>query len=165
MSAECYWCVTARTADPHPPLGTCSDCWVFACEVHAERDTVNVGKWVCFDGVARLVSAGAGLDDVTDDGDEPITSAAELTIRFPRLASETADERGRWRDDVARIAVLAEELSPHEQVSPEQVQLLAEAVGLVRHFLPARRNLAFEARPTGPRPRASGRLGTLVERL
>lgn len=56
-------CISLHSDDPRDPLGTCSDCWVFACNVHAELDRANLGKWKCFDGVAQLLSAGAGFDD------------------------------------------------------------------------------------------------------
>ncbi len=82
MPAECYWCSIDDVAPDNPPLGTCSDCWVFACLEHAERDK-NLGKWKCFAGVAKLVTVAAGLDDPDDVDDPPIRTAQELSEPSP----------------------------------------------------------------------------------
>jgi hypothetical protein len=160
VSAECYWC--SSTDDlRNPPLGACSDCWVFACELHAERDT-NIGKWKCFDGVAKLLSAAAGLDDVDEVEDTPIADPAELAERFPRIAAATEVEREYWSRRTGELAEASMRVAPDRtiamaQADPERI-LLAHAVGIVRHFLPppARLEAAAEARLV------SGRLGHLL---
>jgi hypothetical protein len=167
MAAECYWCATTSSVEPHPPLGTCSDCWVFACDTHAERDTANVGKWKCFDGVAKLLSAGAGFDDAVDEPDGAITTATELKLRFPRIATETESDREYWRERGDELIQAAARVDPErsaalEDGGEERRLLLADAVGVVHHYLPPRRSLMLEQREA---PRVGGRVGRLVEEL
>ena len=161
MSAECYWCSTGDDDLQNAALGTCSDCWVFACHEHAERDA-NVGKWKCFDGVAKLLATAAGLEDPEEVEDPPIADPQELALRFPRIASQTEAERAHWShrsDDLLRAV---------EQAAPDRVAtmlqrdpamtLLGHAVGIGRHFL---RGPSIDA--AGEGPRMSGRLGRVVE--
>jgi hypothetical protein len=164
MSAECYWCASGAEDVLNPPLGACSDCWVFCCELHAERDT-NIGKWQCFDGVAKLLSAAAGLDETEDVDGPPIADPVQLAERFPRIAAATETERELWRGRSAELVEAARRAAPDRmpdmmEADPEMA-LLAHAVGIVRHYLPPqdRLDLGTEA------PRPSGRLGRLLEEV
>lgn len=163
MSAECYWCST-NDEELRPPLGVCSDCWVLTCAVHAERDT-NIGKWKCFDGVAKLLSVAAGLDEADDVTDRPISTAAELTARFPRIASASEAERTYWSPRTQEIGAAVDRAVPdrHERIlqSDANLVLLGHAVGIVRHFVPKRDELE---RDVGG-PRVTGRLGLVLEEI
>lgn len=174
MAAECYWCVTTGEAAPEPPLGACSDCWVFACQTHAERD-LSLGKWQCFGGIAKLLSVGAGFDEGSRE--EGIASLVELNRRFPRLAAATADSRTEWEqrgDVVANAAEITARDQPSDVTyTDDEVALLANAVGMVRHFLPetGRTDLPFGAMGiTGesnlsPESEITGQLGDLLHLL
>jgi hypothetical protein len=168
MGARCYWCVATDRDPERDPLGTCSDCWVFACDVHAELDAANRGKWECFDGVARLLSAGAGFDDADDVSHEAITSQAEFRERFPRIAEETVGERQEWHERTDDLLEKARLIAPEDvgRTAPgeEQRLLLADAVGVLRHYLPAQARYAFMVDPR-PEHRIRGRLGRLLLEL
>jgi hypothetical protein len=170
VSAECYWCHIGQT-ERQPPLGVCADCWVLSCDVHAERSR-GLGKWRCFDGVAQLLTVGAGLEDEADDGrahEPPITDPDELAERFPALAARTSEDRARWTDrrDALLNAVAAVAPDRYDAIVNRDQQgwlLLAHAIGLVEHF----RDRSDEARELtfggSPSPNA-GRLGDVIDEL
>src|SRR5262249_16032737 len=144
----------------------CSDCWVFACDTHAERDT-NLGKWKCFGGVAKLLSAGAALDDESPE-DIPITSSAELSSRFPRIAALTEGSRAEWTKRTDAITRGVGELTPERSSaiadSDRRLALLADAVGIVRYFVPREKEFDVAAGVESvERPRVEGRIGQLAD--
>jgi hypothetical protein len=165
MAAECFWC-SSENADPqYPPLGTCSDCWVFACGdyPHAERSKA-LGKWKCFDGVAKLVAAGAGLEDAEDLDEPPIADPDQLAARFPVITAVTADSRRHWSERSDELMAAARRTAPDripymERDEQRAREMLAHATGIIDHFLP----IGVHAEAAGPGP--SGRLGQLVQEL
>lgn len=164
MAADCYWCSSIHEDPQYPPLGTCSDCWVFACgELHAERDQA-LGKWKCFGGVAKLVAAGAGLEESEDLDEPPIADPDQLAARFPHITALTLDERRRWSQRGDRLIAAAELSAPDRmpymmENEAHARQMLAHAAGIIDHFLP----IGSGVDDVGPR--VSGRLGDLVEAL
>jgi len=171
MAAQCYWCVTNRDAVLGDPLGTCSDCWVFSCGDHAERDAA-IGKWRCFDGVAKLVAAGAHFEDAESANGEPISTSAGLHERFPRIAADTFETRAHWREQSGRLAETAVRVA-RELPGPEiadgdlDPELLADAVGIVAHYLPPRGEPSVRLELVAEPPGAplGGRLGRLLQEL
>jgi hypothetical protein len=164
MAAQCYWCHT-NDEELKDPLGTCSDCWVFACDTHAELDTANLGKWKCFDGVAKLASAGAGFDEVDEAAGLAISSTEELEQRFPRIASATAAEREEWRARMSETLPVARQIDPDRAAwlsEGHRERLLADAIGILRHFVAPQRT--FAGRLTEP-PSGASNLHRLVQAL
>jgi hypothetical protein len=165
MAAECWGCLTGVASvgtDPHQgiPLGSCWECGVFGCPVHAERDSVS-GKWVCFSSVARAVSASARIDAVTL-AVEPllVLNPDEFVERFRRLADATAEERLQLSapNFQARIAELRPVLWEPDSPIDAELALIALAIGhyLVKPMLQERydRNLLLSV--------VTGDLGRIV---
>src|SRR5438270_12393725 len=104
VAAECWGCRThvAPVGEVDlelqgVPLGSCWECGVFGCLLHATRDRVS-GKWLCYPSVARAISASAGIDAADSVPEElRFNSVADVMRRFAALfqAAEASEEARR----------------------------------------------------------------------
>jgi len=106
------------------PLGTCFECSVFGCAGHAEMDQGS-GKWICFQSVASILAASAGIG--TSKGELVVRDHGAFEHRFPIVASHTVNHRQHAFD-----------LLTSRGGTPDtgQRQLLADAVGVARALAP-----------------------------
>lgn len=106
------------------PMGLCFECSTLACAGHAEMDHGS-GKWICFQCIAKMAAASAGVGRKT--AGMTLTTSEEFETRFPALAGATADQRAEAR------ASMGGEVDARP---PAARPLLADAVGIARSLVP-----------------------------
>lgn len=131
MNAQCWshaigLAQSVKNAPGVPePMGLCFECSTLACAGHAEMDHGS-GKWICFQCIARMAAASAGVGRRTSG--MTLTTSEEFETRFPALASATTDERAAARATMTGSG----EVQPPAASQP----LLADAVGIARSLVP-----------------------------